>query len=200
MSCFVSPHTGQPSELASLLQANLGEDRTIQIMTAIYSQEFAESKKYDVEKQGEPSYDWVMENLIHPDLVKLSTPESPLKMSTGEEGKFLRYLTNWNNFSANTNFTVHNSQAIDFKEKLVSAFGAENVRTAVRISEDSVKFDVAKPQFAVENNIKPGVPELFESNPELANSVYSKILTNSGLSAENLLSFLLKDNLIEKQC
>jgi hypothetical protein len=48
--------------------------------------------------------------------------------------------------------------------------------------------------------IKSGVPELFESNTELANAVYSKILTNSGLSAENLLSLLLKDNLIEKQC
>ena len=50
------------------------------------------------------------------------------------------------------------------------------------------------------NSVKPGVEELFESNPELANAVYSKILTNSGLSAENLLSLLLKDNLIEKQC
>lgn len=49
-------------------------------------------------------------------------------------------------------------------------------------------------------NVKPGVSELFESNPELADAVYSKILTNSGLSAENLLSLLLKDNLIEKQC
>lgn len=48
--------------------------------------------------------------------------------------------------------------------------------------------------------IKPGVQELFESNESLANAVYSEILTNSGLSAENLLSFLLKDNLIEKQC
>lgn len=44
------------------------------------------------------------------------------------------------------------------------------------------------------------IQELFESNPELANAVYSKILTNSGISAENLLSLLLKDNLIEKQC
>ena len=48
--------------------------------------------------------------------------------------------------------------------------------------------------------IKEGVEELFETNPELANAVYSKILANSGLSAENLLSLLLKDNLIEKQC
>jgi hypothetical protein len=48
--------------------------------------------------------------------------------------------------------------------------------------------------------VKPGVEELFDSTPELANAVYSKILTNSGLSAENLLSLLLKDNLIEKQC
>ena len=44
------------------------------------------------------------------------------------------------------------------------------------------------------------VQELFESNPEIANAVYSKLLTNSGISAENLLSLLLKDNLIEKQC
>ena len=50
------------------------------------------------------------------------------------------------------------------------------------------------------NNIKSGVEELFESNPELANSVYSKILTNSGISGENLLSLLLKNNIIEKQC
>jgi len=48
--------------------------------------------------------------------------------------------------------------------------------------------------------IKSGVEELFDSNPELANEVYSKILTNSGLSAENVLSLLLKDNIIEKQC
>lgn len=48
--------------------------------------------------------------------------------------------------------------------------------------------------------IKEGVAELFNENPELANEVYSKILTNSELSAENLLSLLLKDNLIEKQC
>lgn len=51
-----------------------------------------------------------------------------------------------------------------------------------------------------EKQIKPGVEELFESNESLANAVYSKILTNSGLSAENLLTLLLKDNLIEKQC
>lgn len=49
-------------------------------------------------------------------------------------------------------------------------------------------------------NIKEGVEELFESNPELANQVYSKILANSGISGENLLSLLLKDNIIEKQC
>jgi len=47
---------------------------------------------------------------------------------------------------------------------------------------------------------KLGVDRIFDENPELANAVYSKILTNSGLSAENLLSLLLKDNLIEKQC
>lgn len=49
-------------------------------------------------------------------------------------------------------------------------------------------------------NIKEGVPELFESNPELANVVYSKILTNSGISAENLLSLLEKENIVEKDC
>lgn len=48
--------------------------------------------------------------------------------------------------------------------------------------------------------IKQGVPELFESNPELANQVYSKILANSRISGENLLSLLLKDNIVEKQC
>lgn len=48
--------------------------------------------------------------------------------------------------------------------------------------------------------IKEGVPEIFESNPELANQVYSKILANSGISGENLLSLLLKDNIIEKKC
>lgn len=62
-------------------------------------------------------------------------------------------------------------------------------------------YDVIEPiSKETTQQIKPGVTELFESNPELANAVYSKILTNSGLSAENLLSFLLKDNLIEKQC
>ena len=59
---------------------------------------------------------------------------------------------------------------------------------------------ISKFQEYLTTSIKPGVSELFESNPELANAVYSKILTNSGLSAENLLSLLLKDNLIEKQC
>lgn len=44
------------------------------------------------------------------------------------------------------------------------------------------------------------IQEVFNENPELANSVYSKILTNSGISGENLLSLLLKDNIIEKQC
>lgn len=47
---------------------------------------------------------------------------------------------------------------------------------------------------------KPGVSELFESNPELANQMYSKILANSGISGENLLSLLLKDKIVEKQC
>lgn len=50
------------------------------------------------------------------------------------------------------------------------------------------------------SNIKPGVAELFESNPELADAVYSKILTNSGISAENLLSLLEKENIVEKDC
>jgi hypothetical protein len=49
-------------------------------------------------------------------------------------------------------------------------------------------------------NIKPGVEELFSSNPELANQVYSKLLTNSGISAENLLSLLIKEKIVEKQC
>jgi hypothetical protein len=50
------------------------------------------------------------------------------------------------------------------------------------------------------NRVKQGVAELFESNPELANSVYSKILTNSDISAENLLSLLEQENIIEKDC
>jgi ABC-type uncharacterized transport system substrate-binding protein len=50
------------------------------------------------------------------------------------------------------------------------------------------------------SSTKVGVEELFDENPELANQVYSKILTNSGISGENLLSLLLKDNIIEKQC
>ena len=53
---------------------------------------------------------------------------------------------------------------------------------------------------AVNEVVKPGVEELFESNPELANEVYSKILTNSGISAENLLSLLEKENIVEKDC
>ena len=56
------------------------------------------------------------------------------------------------------------------------------------------------PNLGSNNNTKEGVPELFESNPELANEVYLKILTNSGLSAENLLSLLEKDNVVEKDC
>lgn len=55
-------------------------------------------------------------------------------------------------------------------------------------------------QVVDKNEIKEGIDFVFEQTPELANAVYSKILTNSGLSAENLLSLLLKDNLIEKQC
>ena len=64
------------------------------------------------------------------------------------------------------------------------------------------KYEGYVPQeyYKEESTIKPGVEEVFESNSELANQIYSKILTNSGLSAENLLSLLLKDNLIEKQC
>jgi len=53
---------------------------------------------------------------------------------------------------------------------------------------------------SIQQYIKPGVAELFEQNPELANAVYSKILTNSGLSAENLLSLLEKENIVEKDC
>lgn len=55
-------------------------------------------------------------------------------------------------------------------------------------------------QYSKKGGVKPGVQELFESNPELANAVYSKLLANSGISAENLLSLLLKDNIIEKKC
>jgi hypothetical protein len=49
-------------------------------------------------------------------------------------------------------------------------------------------------------SVKPGVEELFDANPELANQVYSKILTNSGISGEKLLSLLEKDNVVEKDC
>ena len=85
----------------------------------------------------------------------------------------------------------------------------QNLKNTLGNSNDALKAwarvytDSFKQWFGNWNNsisIKPGVEELFESNPELANAVYSKILTNSGLSAENLLSLLLKDNLIEKQC
>lgn len=62
-------------------------------------------------------------------------------------------------------------------------------------NKENVPFKIAS-----STNIKPGVAELFESNPELANQVYSKILANSRISGENLLSLLLKDNIIEKQC
>lgn len=51
-----------------------------------------------------------------------------------------------------------------------------------------------------ESILENPVNELFESDPELANEVYSKILTNSGLSAKNILDSLLKNRLIEKQC
>ena len=44
------------------------------------------------------------------------------------------------------------------------------------------------------------IQDIFNENPELANAVYSKILTNSGLSAENLLSLLKKENIVEKDC
>ena len=55
------------------------------------------------------------------------------------------------------------------------------------------------------NNKKPyknqqKVEELFEDNPELTNSVYSKILTNPNISAKNLLSLLEKENIVEKDC
>ena len=63
----------------------------------------------------------------------------------------------------------------------------------------AIEFNKLYPEETVPE-VKPGVEELFDSNPELANEVYSKILTNSGLSAENVLSLLLKDNIIEKQC
>lgn len=52
----------------------------------------------------------------------------------------------------------------------------------------------------ISDDRKKQVEELFDSNPEIANQVYSKILTNSGISGENLLSLLLKDNIIEKKC
>ena len=52
----------------------------------------------------------------------------------------------------------------------------------------------------VQPQITEPVAKLFESNPELANAVYSKLLTNSGISAENLLSLLEKDNVVEKDC
>ena len=54
--------------------------------------------------------------------------------------------------------------------------------------------------FEIEADPNPQVVQLFESNPELANAVYSKLLTNSGLSAENLLSLLEKENIVEKDC
>lgn len=62
------------------------------------------------------------------------------------------------------------------------------------------KYEGVVPKNEYEVLIKPGIEELFNENPELANQVYSKILTNSGISGENLLSLLLKDNIIEKQC
>lgn len=52
----------------------------------------------------------------------------------------------------------------------------------------------------VQSQITEPVAKLFESNPELAHAVYSKLLTNSGISAENLLSLLEKDNVVEKDC
>jgi hypothetical protein len=64
----------------------------------------------------------------------------------------------------------------------------------------SFSFREELPFQGTQPSIKPGVEDLFNENPELANQVYSKILTNSGLSAENVLSLLLKDNIIEKQC
>lgn len=66
-------------------------------------------------------------------------------------------------------------------------------------SNPSVQYKLAFTS-VYESNDKLGVEELFESNPELANEVYSKILTNSGLSAENLLSLLEKENVVEKDC
>ena len=44
------------------------------------------------------------------------------------------------------------------------------------------------------------IQEVFKSNRELANAVYSKLLTNPGISAENLLSLLEKENIVEKDC
>ena len=60
-------------------------------------------------------------------------------------------------------------------------------------TNQDIKYQLSKEQLDAIDNV-------FDENPELANEVYSKILTNSGLSAKNLLSLLLKENLIEKQC
>ena len=59
--------------------------------------------------------------------------------------------------------------------------------------DQDIKYQLSKEQSDAIDNV-------FDENPELADAVYSKLLTNSGISAENLLSLLLKDKLIEKQC
>mgnify|MGYP000408546875 FL=1 len=117
-----------------------------------------------------------------------------------------------NSISIDTWMKVKNSNLFSFKEnkfffnkkgtnkrnkqdEFVSATNLELGAPVVYEKDDKVNVNAL-----LIKNIKPGVEELFDSNPELADQVYSKILTNSVISGENLLSLLLKDNIIEKRC
>ena len=99
-------------------------------------------------------------------------------------------ISNWNKLQPHLISYYQSINEGKYANKIDSISSIKDLR-----SENNIKYRISS-----NTQVKPGVTELFESNPELANAVYSKILTNPGISAENLLFLLERENIVEKDC
>jgi len=120
------------------------------VSTVIQDLETISQGKYSpipLDAELEPDFNWVMQNLVHPDLVKLSERAREGKQFTnGQEKAFLDYHTRWKALS-DEGFRVPSGMALARYEQMVQLFGADQVTKPKELGEGLSVVSVKKPRF-----------------------------------------------------
>jgi len=150
-----------------------------QLSTVIHDLETISQGKYSpipLDAELEPDFNWVMQNVVHPDLVKLSERAREGKVFTnGQEKAFLDFYTRWKALS-DEGFRVPSGMALARYEQMVQLFGTDQVTIPKELGEGLSVISVKKPRFVPNKQmafedflpVTEQVTEVFNTNPELA--------------------------------